>query len=252
VTDPNLVRLPNTGNFSTVKLIPPGPTGFVLLAVEVDHRPPFAYFLESKAKARLLADLKVMLNRLRMAGFVIEATLLKTTLIPPGRGSYIKNDHSIHIARFDVAILFELASLEEAKTFFMSRELDDIGERMSAVAKSSYRMVGENIRRIGPVDHRRPGVFLINYFCAANDRQNLAVWEYTAGWFQDETALDNSVLLRPIDQAGARYTIVNHCRWNRMRDVLPSLLLKPSFRRYVLRHFEANNTAAMPVFYRLA
>ena len=41
-------------------------------------------------------------------------------------------------------------------------------------------------------------------------------------------------------------------RWPRLRDVLPSLLFKRSFRRYVLEHFEANDTAPIPILYKLA
>jgi hypothetical protein len=87
---------------------------------------------------------------------------------------------------------------------------------------------------------------------AARLDQNLAVWEYTAGWFEDQTGLRNSTVLLP--EAGPRkdYTIINHCRWDSLWDILPSLAFKRSFRTYVLAHFEANNTAAIPILYRLA
>jgi hypothetical protein len=48
-----------------------------------------------------------------------------------------------------------------------------------------------------------------------------------------------------------RYRLVNHARWDRLTDVLPSLIFKPSFHRYVLAHFQTNGVAAMPVLYRL-
>lgn len=64
--------------------------------------------------------------------------------------------------------------------------------------------------------------------------------------------LDNSTVLRPVRSSDAGYTLINHCRWDRLRDVLPSLLFKRSFRTYVLAHFEANDTAPMPILYRLA
>lgn len=34
-------------------------------------------------------------------------------------------------------------------------------------------------------------------FFADSLEQNLGVWEYTAGWFQEETGLDNSTVLVP-------------------------------------------------------
>ena len=58
-------------------------------------------------------------------------------------------------------------------------------------------------------------------------------------------------MLLPDDTSEPRYRLINHARWDRLRDVLPSLLLKPSFRTYVLAHFRANGVAAMPILYRL-
>ena len=76
---------------------------------------------------------------------------------------------------------------------------------------------------------------------------------YTAGWFQDQTGLDNSTVLRPLDpaQSTGGYSLVNHCRWDRLRDVLPALVLKPSFRTFVLHTFAEHRTAPHPVLYRL-
>jgi hypothetical protein len=36
-----------------------------------------------------------------------------------------------------------------------------------------------------------------------------------------------------------------------MRDVVPSLILKRTFRSYVLANFEANKVAAMPILSRM-
>jgi hypothetical protein len=45
---------------------------------------------------------------------------------------------------------------------------------------------------------------------------------------------------------------MNHCRWDRLRDLMPSLIFKRSFRTYVLANFAANRVAAMPILYRMA
>jgi hypothetical protein len=50
----------------------------------------------------------------------------------------------------------------------------------------------------------------------------------------------------------SEYTLINHCRWDRLGDVLPSLIFKRSFRDFVLAHFDANDTAPMPILYKLA
>lgn len=252
MAESELVRLPQAGTFPRVALKRPNGRGYILLAGEVDRRLPFAYFLESRGKKRLIADLKRLLDRLRADGRAEEATLFKAALVPPGRGAYLLSRPDAHIARFDVALIVRTESPAAAATLAGSEAFRQIEETMRAGARHTYRMVGENLRRIDDVDHTRDGIFLINYFLAAEEAQNLAVWEYTAGWFQDQTGLDNSVLMRPLEQDGARYTILNHCRWDGAGDIVPSLLFKPSFRSYVLRHFEANRTAAIPVLYRLA
>jgi hypothetical protein len=78
------------------------------------------------------------------------------------------------------------------------------------------------------------------------------VREYTAGWFQDQTGPDNSILVPPDSESDTDCTVINHCRWDRPRDILPHLLFNRSFRTYVLAHFAANNTAPIPILYRLA
>ncbi|HZO46206.1 MAG TPA: hypothetical protein VFB68_09960, partial [Xanthobacteraceae bacterium] len=73
-----------------------------------------------------------------------------------------------------------------------------------------------------------------------------------AGWFQKETGLDNSTVLTPIEPDLSQYTLINHCRWESVAQVLPALVFKRSFRNFVLAHFDANDTAPMPILYKLA
>jgi hypothetical protein len=249
--DDTLVRLPERGHYSKAHLIDPVESGYILLASCVDQRPPFGFLWESARKQRLIQELKPLVKSIQGEG-VQEVTLLKAVLIPPGRGAYLKTRPDAKIARFDLAILMRTRNVEVARDLLRGAAVRDIQARLRDSSKDLYTMLGSNIRRIGLVEHHRPGIFLFNYFFAASERQNLDVFDYTAGWFQQETGLDNSELMRPLTQQGAQYTVINHARWNRLTDVLPSLLFKPSFPRYVLKHFEANRTAAMPILYRLA
>ena len=79
-------------------------------------------------------------------------------------------------------------------------------------------LIGSNVRRIGAVDHLRRGVFLFNYFFADELSQTLGVWDYTAGWFQDQTGLDNSIVILPDPDQQCPYKILNHCRWDYLVD----------------------------------
>jgi hypothetical protein len=238
--------------FRSVALIEPTNSGYLLLALEIDRRPPFAYFLESTRKRCALGQLGALARQLRLRSDVIEATVFKALLIPPGRGEYLKKRLQVKVARFDLVLLVEFRSLEEARTYAHSEVWASKTEELERLARSSISLTAENGRRIGPVDHHRQGVFLFNYFYADHLEQNLQVWEYTAGWFQQKTGLDNSVLLLPDGRQGVDYKIINHCRWDHLSDILPALLFRPSFRTFVLANFAANATAAIPVLYRRA
>lgn len=125
-------------------------------------------------------------------------------------------------------------------------------------AKRLHVSVFRNAKRIGEVDKRRNGVFLFNHFLASDQNSAegvevlLGVWEYTAGWFTTKTGLDNSTLMRPVDGADSDFGVINHCRWDRLLDIMPHLMARPSLRRFVLANFTANGIVAMPVLYRLA
>jgi hypothetical protein len=151
-----------------------------------------------------------------------------------------------------VAILIEAESLQAVELIRKGTAYREMNRLLRNAAQSVYETTATNVKRIGPVDHSRNGVFLFNYFVAERPAQNIAVWHYTAGWFQQETGLDNSTVLLPTNGRTSEYTLINHCRWDRLRDVVPSLIFKRSFRTYVLAHFDLNDTAPMPVLYRLA
>ncbi len=253
MTKPDHLNLVDTaGSFPRVRLVPPNPYGYLLAAAVVDHRPPSGFFLEGRHKRKLLTALKDLVAALAATPGVRNATLLKTLVAPPGRGAFLKQRPHVHVAHYDVALWVETDDPQTCVTVCNTAAWHDIEAALRGASEDVQVIYGRNPRRIGDVDHDRDGVFLLNYFYADDAEQNLAVWEYTAGWFQDQTGLDNSIVLLPEGGTPTDYVIVNHCRWDRLRDVAPSLVFKRSFRTYVLAHFEANATAPMPILYRLA
>lgn len=238
--------------FPEVTLIEPAPSGYLMLALEVDHRPPFGFVLQSGTKRQVIEDLKSLAQDLRSRQDVLGAVVFKAVLIPPGRGAFLKKRPQVAIARFDVVLLVECTSLAAAQQLQGSDLWQTAQAAAASRARKSICIAATNTRRIGAVDHTRDGVFLFNYFFADDVETNLQVWNYTAGWFQDQTGLDNSTVLLPQDAGDVPYTIINHCRWDRLRDILPAILFNQSFAPFVLANFEENNTAAMPILYRLA
>ena len=174
-------------------------------------------------------------------------------LIPPGQGKFIEQrKDKVHIARFDVAVLIEATTLEAINSVKNSDAFKQMETAIKNNSTFTHIITATNVKHINPVDHKKQGVFLFNYFFADSLQQNLGVWEYTAGWFQQETGLDNSIVLLPTDQQQSKYTIINHCRWDKLTDILPSIIFKKSFHSYVLDNFYANKVAAMPVLYKIA
>jgi hypothetical protein len=120
-----------------------------------------------------------------------------------------------HRARFDLAMLIETDSVERAEALRASASFRALETDARENARHVYVVTASNAKRIGTVDHTRDGVFLFNYFYADSPAQNLAAWD-------------------------------------RLSDILPSLIFKRSFRDFVLARFDANDTAPMPILYKLA
>jgi len=239
------------GRFRKAPLCPPPGRAHVWIAAEIDRRPPFLYALRSRAKRRGLAAMKAAAGAARGGG-AQEANVFEALIVPPGRGRYLRARPEVHVARFDAVLLAAFDTSEAARAWLESEAAKHLLAELDTLARHVRAAVLEDARSMGPVDHGRQGVFLFNHFVAESAAQNLAVWEHTAGWFAQVTGLDNSTLMRPRDPAATDYTIINHCRWDSLAAILPALLFRPSFRRFVLRAFELNRTAAIPVLYRLA
>lgn len=238
-------------SFEKVRLVEPVSSGYVHLMAEVDSRLPF--LPASSTKRDLLKECKRQCSELERRSDVKSAVTFRAILIPPGRGEFLKRrPGKVHVAKFDVVILIETNTVEDAERLRQSDIFFKIEERVREAAHYLRVITASNVKRIGSVDHKRDGVFLFNYFFADDTDQNLAVWEYTAGWFQQESGLDNSTVLLPNHTQDSEYNIINHCRWDHLRNILPSLLFKRSFRSYVLTNFNANNVAAIPILYKLA
>lgn len=239
--------------FQKATLVPPNHSFYLHIAAEID-RSLFPFFLTTSDRKRSLIDAaKRWCQLLKNEQGVISAKVFKATLIPPGKGKLLKERFGkARLPKYDVVILVEISTLQKLNEILATDDYRSIEAYIRKNSTSAHIISATNVKRIGDVNHEKRGVFLFNYFYADDLTQNIAVWEYTAGWFQQETGLDNSTVLLPCDSKSSRYKIINHCRWNSMWNVLPSLILKKSFHSYVLDNFYANKVAAMPILYKLA
>ncbi|MDA9774125.1 hypothetical protein N9B82_04135 [Saprospiraceae bacterium] len=239
-------------NYDNVSLIEPTTHYYLQIALHVDSpKTPF-FFFDSNLKKKIIKKCKQFCSELSRQKLVIEANLFKAILIPPGRSRFLaENRDKVQLAKFDVVILIEVDSKEDLEWIEKDDSFLEIIKYLEENSKDLLQVKTRNARRIGDVDHTRQGVFLFNYFFADDLVQNLEVWNYTAGWFENETALDNSTLLVPLEKDAIDYTVINHCRWDNLTDILPSLIFKRTFKSYVLENFYENNVGAMPLLYKL-
>ena len=242
--------------YADVELVEPATLGYLHVAAEVrPRRLPFLQRLPAgREKSELIGRLKELARRLEQQEAVEKVTVFDAVVIPPARFGYLKERaDSIQVARFDLVVLIEttsIATIEDVRSTEPYRALLDV---LRQHAKRLHVMAARNARRIGDVDKTRDGLFLFNYFVAADARVMLELWDYLAGWYAGETGLDNSTLLVPLDGEHSDYLAINHARWD---ESLPRFLWqqfsKRTFRTYMLANLEANRVGAMPALYRLA
>ncbi|NED98223.1 hypothetical protein G1H11_23260 [Phytoactinopolyspora alkaliphila] len=241
-------------NPATAPLLAPSESGYLLLAAEIDRRP---MFLPGSANQRqLIAHAKTLAAALERDDDVVRATVFRgfAHLAFGENHRLLRRAESAGFerARYDVVVLIETSTPDAAAKLRQNAGYAQLAERVGAGARRTFQIVAASPRNMGDVDFTRQGVFLFNFFFGEDERELVPVWEYTAGWWSVKTGLDNSRVLAPVDGERRDYGIINHCRWDRLRDVAPNMAFRPSFRRFVLANFAANRISAQPTLYRLA
>jgi len=227
--------------------------GYIAIAAEVEI--PRLFSSNSPKKKVLLSKIKSLCEELNFSSNLINrADVFDAIIIPPGskEGKRLieEKNYDVHIATFDIVVLIECKSVDDALTVKDSSKLKNLLNLVSLESSYTYVMTYKNAKRIDEVSKESNGIFLFNYFYSEDTQTLLDVWEYTAGWWTEKANLTNSTPLQPTT-AGSPYNLINHCRWDKLIDVLPSLIFKPSMKKFVLQNFTENNIVAMPILYKL-
>jgi hypothetical protein len=243
------MKLVNDHHAVKARLVRPNDNGYLMLAAEIGTwRGPF--LPPSRIRTALLRKARHNTAKLRANPDVLEVTVFCGSLRPPGEGSEVLEERGRRNARYDVVVLTRTTNIATAIHISDNAVYTDLVEAVRAVSRATHHIAARNVARLGDVDHGPNHPYLFNYFYADDDDTLLKVWEYTAGWFQAKTALPNSTLMRPLPDEPQTYGIINHASWPTLRAFLPSLVLRPTFRSFVLANFEANGIAAQPIIYR--
>lgn len=239
-------------------IMPPNKFGYILLAAEIER--PFLLKRDSRGKKELINKLKGICKELiNQSENIRRADIFSAIIIPPGSGEGRKvieeNKLEVHIARFDLVVLIECNGVDNIEQFEELIEFKNIEKFMRSGSDFFYKTFAKNSNRIAEVDKDKKGVFLFNYFYAENTQTILDVWEYTAGWWTANANLSNSTPLMPLNN-GSEYSLINHCKWDRLIDVMPTLILgrigiRAGLNKFVLKNFTENNIVAMPILYKL-
>jgi len=180
---------------------------------------------------------------------VVRATVYRAVLIPPGRRPPFRP--GLEPPRFDVTVLIEADSPESAGRVASSAPVVTARNLLRESAARLAEMQARCVRAIADVDKRPAGIYLFNFWAAADTSAALEVWEHLAPWFQSKTGLQNSTVLQPL--AGGDFAFVNHARW----DTGPAAIaahqfLRPSFYTFVRRNLAVNHIHVYPALYRKA
>ncbi|WP_051023073.1 hypothetical protein [Nocardia pneumoniae] len=233
-----------------VRLTTPTDNGFLLLAAETGAwAGPFP--LPARSRRHIAARLGTLCARLGNRDDVLEATAFRAALRPPGEGGALLRRAGVRAARYDIVVLVRTRTVADLDAVRADPAWPELVALLTDNARHVHRIAAGSPARIADVDHDPSNWFLFNYFHCKNRDTVYDVWEYTAGWFQRKTALPDSAPMRPLPGEPNDYTLVNHASWPTLRAFLPSLLLRPSFRTFVLANFAANDIAAQPIIYRL-
>lgn len=240
--------------FSEIEYETPNTSGYVLLLAEIER--PFPLKPNSKHKKAIIAEAKALCEQLNGLDEVVSAHILDAFIIPPGNKpgrKILEKDHpDVHIAAYDLVVQIETKDVDSIQTLQNSTIFKQLVELLKNATQYFRTVVAKNVRKIGEVDKNRNGVFLYNFFYAADREGVLPVWEYTGRWFVEKTGLDNSTLMMPLENEKCDYAVINHCRWDGPLDIIPHLIFRPSINDYVLGNFTANDIVAIPILYKLA
>ena len=240
-------------------IMPPNKFGYIQLAVEIEK--PFILKRDSRTKKVLIEKLRDLCSALIAQNANVQrADIFTAIIIPPGAGEgrkFIKqNKINFHIAEFDLVVLIECNIVEAIDSVKKLNEYKIIEDLLKSNSNYFHKTFAMNPSRIAEVDKEKQGIFLFNYFYSKNTQTVLDVWEYTAGWWTAKANLTNSTPLLPLND-DSQYSLINHCRWDHLFDVIPTLILgrlgiKPGLNNFVLKNFTENNIVAMPILYKLA
>jgi hypothetical protein len=241
----------NTGaRYRPARLAEPSATGYLHLAAEID--PPSAPGPVRSSPTRNEALAQLSHRRQALASRpATTVELYRAAMFPPLSALAIPERYQHDVARFDVIVLIktaavgDLPSVEEDLAY--RGVLDALHQHARKVTITRARSA-RRIADVGPGDR----LHLFNHFLTDNPAA-LDVWDYLAGWYQQEMGLTNSEVMAPLDSGTSPFAFINHASWNiSLPGFVSRQLTRRSFRTFVTANLRANDMSSLPYLYRPA
>jgi hypothetical protein len=237
------------GRYHRASLIEPSHSGYVHIAAQIDPPARPGPARPTRARNEALARLSRERSRLAQQHPDWSVDVFRAVGFPPLDSLPIPERYRTAAAFYDVILLIktpttaELPSLSEDAAY--QAILDVFDQRARSVTITQAR----NARRIADVPSDQK-LHLFNHFLA-EDAGALDVWDYLAGWYQQEMRLKNSEVIAAIDPHSTPFAFINHASWNMtLARFISRQLSRPSFRTFVLANLRDNDIGSLPYLYR--
>jgi hypothetical protein len=237
------------GRYHHASLIEPSHSGYVHIAAQIDPPARPGPARPTRARNEALAQLGRERGRLAHHHPDWRVDLFRAVGFPPLDSLPIPERYRSAAAFYDVIVLIKTTSTAELPTLSADAAYQAMLDILDQRARSVTITEARNARRIADVPSEQK-LHLFNHFLA-EDAGALDVWDYVAGWYQQEMRLTNSEVLAPIDPHSTPFAFINHASWNMaLARFISRQLSRPSFRSFVLANLRDNEIGSLPYLYR--
>jgi hypothetical protein len=244
MTGPELIN--PRGTYRPAPLIEPTISAYLLVtaSIELQDRPGPVLF--SGARSAVLAELAVLGARLD-AATGCGTQLFQAVAFPPFL-AVPADEVPGQVARYDVVALITAASDEALADVEADPSYRAFAAALRVKSADYFVTRTRNVKRIAPVPPSNK-LHLFNFFYT-NNQAALEIWEYLAGWYQQEMQMKDSEVLLPVDQENSPYAFVNHASWNiGLARFVARQMSRGTFRSFVIANLSASRIGSLPLLY---
>jgi hypothetical protein len=243
-------KITNPGErYHRASLIEPSQSGYIHIAAQI--APPKRPGPARPSLARNEALLQLARERSRLAqqhpGWDVD--LFFAVGFPPTYALPIPHQYRSAAAFYDVIVLIKTTTTADLTPLSEDAAYQALLEILGQRARGVTITRAANARRIADVPSTDK-LHLFNHFFA-EDPSALDLWDYLAGWYQQEMHLKNSEVLAPLEPDSTPFAFINHASWNiSLPRFISRQLSRRSFRSFVIANLRDNEIGSLPYLYR--